>query len=292
MTDGKSERSELDGRRRITRELVAYFALAFAISWGLGAAVIFFRPQFEAIVGPLGPLITSWPYYVAVCAPTISAVLISLVFGGLNGVKNLFGGLVRPFKIQWAFVALLTLAGGYAVWGIIERSLSSTGIASSVDFHALLVSAPLLLFTTANIFVDPGPWGEETGWRGFALPRLLTKFRPLTAGLILGVIWGIWHTPAFLASGLTQSGMNFGWFLIGSTCLTILMTWVYVNANGNYLVAGFIPHMMSNLLFSAHVVTNVRIEAIVFIVIVAAILVVSGPGLVGMRFAQRMAAKA
>jgi hypothetical protein len=50
--------------------------------------------------------------------------------------------------------------------------------------------------------------------------------------------------------------------------------------------------MMSNLLFSAHVVTNVRIEAIVFIVIVAAILVVSGPGLVGMRFAQRMTAKA
>ena len=278
-------------KRGALRELIVYFALAFVISWGLGAAVIFFRPQFEAIVGPLGPLITSWPYYVAVCAPTISAVLVSLVFGGLNGVKNLFDGLVRPFKIQWAFVALLTLAGGYAVWGIVERSLSGAGIASSVDFHALLVSAPLLLFTTANIFIDPGPWGEETGWRGFALPRLLTRFRPLTAALILGVIWGIWHTPAFLASGLTQSGMNFGWFLIGSTCLTILMTWIYVNANGNYLVAGFIPHMMSNLLFSAHVVTNVRIEAIVFIVIVAVILVVSGPDLNGTRFVRQMAAK-
>lgn len=278
-------------KRGALRELIVYFALAFVISWGLGAAVIFFRPQFEAIVGPLGPLITSWPYYVAVCAPTISAVLVSLVFGGLNGVKNLFDGLVRPFKIQWAFVALLTLAGGYAVWGIVERSLSGAGIASSVDFHALLVSAPLLLFTTANIFIDPGPWGEETGWRGFALPRLLTRFRPLTAALILGVIWGIWHTPAFLASGLTQSGMNFGWFLIGSTCLTILMTWIYVNANGNYLVAGFIPHMMSNLLFSAHVVTNVRIEAIVFIVIVAVILVVSGPDLKGTRFVRQMAAK-
>ena len=278
-------------KRGALRELIVYFALAFVISWGLGAAVIFFRPQFEAIVGPLGPLITSWPYYVAVCAPTISAVLVSLVFGGLNGVKNLFDGLVRPFKIQWAFVALLTLAGGYAVWGIVERSLSGAGIASSVDFHALLVSAPLLLFTTTNIFIDPGPWGEETGWRGFALPRLLTRFRPLTAALILGVIWGIWHTPAFLASGLTQSGMNFGWFLIGSTCLTILMTWIYVNANGNYLVAGFIPHMMSNLLFSAHVVTNVRIEAIVFIVIVAVILVVSGPDLKGTRFVRQMAAK-
>src|SRR5690348_16404789 len=277
-------------RSRATRELVAYFALAFAITWGLGVAVIFFRPQFEAVFGPLGALITSWPYYVGVCAPTISAVLVSLMFGGPNGMKGLFGGLVRPFKIQWAFVALLALASGYAVWGVVERSFS--GIASSVDFHALLVSAPLLLFTTANIFVDPGPWGEETGWRGFALPRLLTLHSPLTAAIILGVIWGIWHTPAFLASGLTQAGMNFGWFLVGSICLTILMTWIYVNANRNYFVAGFIPHMMSNLLFSAHVVTNVKTEALVFIVIVAGILAVSGPNLKGVQFGRPKATEA
>jgi|SRR5579864_1417329 len=291
MADTTSASIELGERSRATRELVAYFALAFAITWGLGVAVIFFRPQFEAVFGPLGPLITSWPYYVGVCAPTISAVLVSLIFGGLNGVKGLFGGLIRPFKIQWAFVALLTAASGYAVWGLIARNLPGIGAAYAVDFHAIFVSAPLLLLTTPNIFVDPGPWGEETGWRGFALPRLLTRFSPLTAALILGVIWGIWHTPAFLASGLTQSGMNFAWFLVGSTCLTILMTWIYVNANGNYLVAGFIPHMMANLLFSAHVVTNVKIEALVFIVIVAVILAVSGPNLKGFRFARPKAAE-
>ena len=274
--------------RRALRELIAYFALAFAISWGLGAAVIFFRPQFEAVFGPLGPLLTSWPYYVAVCAPTVSAVLVSFASGRLAGVKSLFAGLVRPFKIQWAFVALLTLACGYALLGLVGR-LSDGAVASSIDFHALMVSAPLLLFTTANIFVDPGPWGEETGWRGFALPRLLTRFSPLTAAVILGIVWGIWHIPAFLASGLTQFGMNFGWFLVGSTCLTILMTWIYVNANANYLVAGFIPHMMSNLLFSAHVVTDVKSEAIVFIVVIAAILAISGPGLKGLRFAPRTA---
>ena len=274
--------------RRALRELIAYFALAFAISWGLGAAVIFFRPQFEAVFGPLGPLLTSWPYYVAVCAPTISAVLVSFASGRLAGVKSLFAGLVRPFKIRWAFVALLTLACGYALLGLVGR-LSGGSVASSVDFQALTVSAPLLLFTTANIFVDPGPWGEETGWRGFALPRLLTRFSPLTAAVILGIVWGIWHIPAFLASGLTQFGVNFGWFLVGSTCLTILMTWIYVNANANYLVAGFIPHMMSNLLFSAHVVTDVKSEAIVFIVVIAAILAISGPGLKGLRFAPRTA---
>jgi membrane protease YdiL (CAAX protease family) len=156
----------------------------------------------------------------------------------------------------------------------------------SVDIHAVLISAPLLLFTTANIFVDPGPWGEETGWRGFALPRLLTRFSPLTAALILGVIWGIWHTPAFFLSGLSQSGLNFGWFVSASTSLTVFMTWIYVNANRNYLVAGFVPHAMSNLLFTAHAYSELKVEALAMIAIAVLIVLLSGPGLRGWQFAR------
>jgi hypothetical protein len=43
------------------RELIAFFALTFAIIFVLGIAEIFFRPQFEGIFGPLGSLLTSWP---------------------------------------------------------------------------------------------------------------------------------------------------------------------------------------------------------------------------------------
>lgn len=286
MGEGAVFESDDVARRRVVRELVVYFALAFAISWGLGAAVIFFRPQFEAVVGPLGPLITSWPYYVAVCAPTISAVLVSAAFGGLQGVKNLFAGLMRRFQLRWVFVALLTYPAIVVAWGLIERTLLRNGATFSVDIHAVLISAPLLLFTTANIVVDPGPWGEETGWRGFALPRLLTRFSPLTAALILGVIWGVWHTPAFFLSGLSQSGLNFGWFVSASASLTVFMTWVYVNANRNYLVAGFIPHAMSNLLFTAHAYSDLKVEALMMITIAVLIVVLSGPGLKGWRFAR------
>jgi uncharacterized protein len=278
-------------QRRAARELMTFFALTFAITFGLGVAVIFFRPQFEAVFGSLGPLLTSWPYYVAVCTPTISAVLLSALFGGLEGVKTLFRGLVRPFRLRWAFVALLTFPTALLLWGLAERGLFGTGASHAIDIHAILFAAPLTLFTTANIFIDPGPWGEETGWRGFALPRLLTLFTPLTAGIILGIVWAVWHAPAFLTSDLTQAKYNFGWFLIGVTFMSIFMTWIYVNANRNFLVAGFIPHAVNNLMGFSNAFTDAKIQAFVLITIAGSIIVAFGPSLKGWRSVQPTAAE-
>jgi uncharacterized protein len=288
MADRNAPEHDATARRRALRELGAYLALTFAITFGLGAAVIFFRRQFEAVFGPIGPLLVSWPYYLAVCAPTISAVLCSAAFGGWAGVRSLFAGLTRGFQLRWLFVALLALPVALLVWGLVERIALGAAAAHSADIRAIVIS-PLLWFTTAKIFVDPGPWGEETGWRGYALPRLLTRFSPLTAAIILGVIWGLWHTPAFLASGLTQFGVNYGWFLVAAVCLTILMTWIYVNANRNFLVAGFIPHAVANLMGDVHAFRAVKIEALALLTIAVLIVVVSGPRLQGRWFARRPA---
>jgi membrane protease YdiL (CAAX protease family) len=40
--------------------------------------------------------------------------------------------------------------------------------------------------------------GEEIGWRGFALPRLQARLDALPAGIVLGLIWVVWHAPFFL----------------------------------------------------------------------------------------------
>ena len=265
--------------RREILELIAFFTLTFAITFGIGIAVLFFRPQFEAVFGPLGPLLTSWPYYVAVCAPTISAILLSVWFGGLAGLANLFRGLVRGFRSRWLVVALLTFPTALLLWGLIERTLYGGASHHAIDTHAILVIAPLALFTTPNLFIDPGPWGEETGWRGFALPRLLALFKPLTAAIILGVIWALWHAPAFLTSDLTQAKYSFAWFVIGITFMSVFMTWIYVNANRNYLVAGFIPHAINNLMGISNAFSDTRTQAFILFAIAAAIVAAVGPNL-------------
>jgi membrane protease YdiL (CAAX protease family) len=47
------------------------------------------------------------------------------------------------------------------------------------------------------------------------------------------VIWGIWHLPLFFVQGLDQFGQSFPIFALGTTALSVAMTWLYTRTNGN-----------------------------------------------------------
>ena len=72
----------------------------------------------------------------------------------------------------------------------------------------------------ALLLVFSGPIGEEIGWRGFALPRLLEKYSALSASLILGSVWAIWHLPLILVGDFTA----YGAFM--PVIAAIVFTWV------------------------------------------------------------------
>jgi len=87
---------------------------------------------------------------------------------------------------------------------------------------------------------------EEFGWRGLALPLLQRKFSPLWAGLILGVIWGFWHLPAFLLSGLPQSAWAFAPFFIGSVAVSVILTAIFNASGGSILLAALFHFQLNN----------------------------------------------
>jgi uncharacterized protein len=263
-------------RVRARTELIAFFAMTFAITWGLAAALLFFRPWLVAVGALKGPLNQSWIYYLAVYAPSISALILSLAFGGWSAVGRLIGAVARPAGLAWIALAIFTLPAVMLVVGAIERFTGQPGGVPHVDLHALLVTAPLMALTTPEIFTDPGAFGEEAGWRGFALPRLLQQVDALWAGIILGVVWMIWHLPAFFAAGASQAGQSYGWFFLAGVALSVFMAWLYVNANGNWLVAGSLPHMASNLMFDAQVTRHEPTQAFVGVVVAFVILAVFG----------------
>jgi membrane protease YdiL (CAAX protease family) len=93
-------------------------------------------------------------------------------------------------------------------------------------------------------------FGEETGWRGFALPRLQKKFNALSSSLILSFLWAVWHLPLFFyRPGFVSMDMAgvLGWFfslIIGS----ILLSWLYNSSEGSILICA-IFHSSIDLVF-------------------------------------------
>jgi membrane protease YdiL (CAAX protease family) len=220
--------------RRAEREVWIFFALTFAISWGVGGLFLALPTKLEPIFGPLGP--HNPVFYVLAYAPTLSALILASVLGGSAGVKFLFATLVRPFGMTWLIVAVLLIP---AIALLLVLLLPLIGYAKwPVTIRDIFVSAPLVLLGTWQVFRNTGPLGEELGWRGYALPRLLMKWNALTASMVLGLVWTLWHVPAFFLAGVMgQSFSGFGWWALDTFGFTIVITWLFLRANGNVLVA-------------------------------------------------------
>ncbi|MEP7358532.1 MAG: CPBP family intramembrane glutamic endopeptidase, partial [Anaerolineales bacterium] len=81
--------------------------------------------------------------------------------------------------------------------------------------------------------------GEEVGWRGFALPRLQRDHSALTATLSLGLIWALWHLPAFfyretyMAMGLA-AGLPL--LLLSILSASLVFTWLFNSTRGSLLI--------------------------------------------------------
>jgi len=80
-------------------------------------------------------------------------------------------------------------------------------------------------------------FGEEVGWRGFALPRIQARYTALPSALLLGLAWAGWHLPLFTFSeGLSSLGVGgtIGW-LMSILTGSVLMTWFFNSSAGSVL---------------------------------------------------------
>jgi uncharacterized protein len=215
-----------------------FLALTFGLTWTIAATAILAPDWFNSKFGQLNN--RSPMFYLAVWSPDIAAVLVTLAIGGWSAIRVLFGRLLR-----WRVgIGIWVFAFGFhpAMMLVVELVGLTFGdplpMRSNWQAFGLgLISLPLIAL---------GPLGEELGWRGFLLPRMLERMKPLTAALVLGSIWMLWHVPAFLLSGAPQSSMSFPIFVIGGIAFNVFTTWIFLNARQSVLVAGIIPHTIAN----------------------------------------------
>lgn len=216
-----------------------FFTLTFALTWGIAAVLILAPDAVERTFGPIG--LSNPLYLLAVYAPAISGLVVASIRLGRSGMRGYFARLrmIRMPVSNWLFLVVGIPAIVYA-----GAALSGTAGDSPV-FSPWHTAIPALL---ASMFLA-GTW-EELGWRGVALPLLQRRFTPLTSGLLVGLVWGLWHLPAFALSGTVQSAWSFGPYLAGIVALSVIMTWIFNSSNGSILVAWLIHFQAMNPLFT------------------------------------------
>ena len=249
--------------RQTRLELAWFLALTFGITWLICGAFIAFGGKLTPIVGEMTAS-SPW-FFVAVYAPTLSSLILTYRSSGGSGVRDLLKSAVRwRVGFGWFLAGLLGYPAIWLVWAVVSQGLGETSGGLGLDrWYAAL---PLVVLG-GHLFTDPGALGEELGWRGYALPRLLKGMNPLAAACALGVIWATWHVPAFFLPGLSQSSIPFGGFLVTVVCFSVLMTWLYVNTR-SVLVAGILPHMMFNAMGPAGIGVSMRVLIVVTVGIV------------------------
>lgn len=218
--------------------LIPFLLISFGIAWGILGLYILLPELMGAVFGQLSgnhPL-----FFLAVYAPAIAAFALVVRHGGFRGLRS-FLRRVLLWRCSAAWYAFLVI--GIPLIFISGSALRGNLFTDPFPFPS--VQALLLGLFLAAI---KGPV-EEFGWRGLALPVLQRKFPPVWAGLILGVIWGLWHMPAFLLSGTQQSEWSFTAFFAGCLAISVIATALFNRSHGSILLSAFFHFSLMNPIF-------------------------------------------
>jgi len=185
--------------------LMTFFGLAYALSW--------WPSLFTA--GGLNPF-----------GPLLAALIIVLLIGGKDGLKEWWGRVTRwRGSLGWYATALL-----------LPFAINFVAAALTVLFGAPFPTGdkiarwPELFITFPLYLIVLGPLGEEPGWRGFAMPRILENRTALAASLILGIFVAVWHLP------LVVSGQQPTVILLAIIASQIMYTWLANHVEGKVLI--------------------------------------------------------
>lgn len=183
-------------------------------------------------------------FFLGAYGPTIVGIAMACIYGGSAGAKKLFKSAVSlRIGARWILVALLT---GPVIYAAAMGAYALLGGEVGEINYGLLPWLPIV-FVVPIVF---GPLAEEFGWRGFALPLLDHKNKAISASIVIGVIWALWHAPLFWAqTGTAISGFEIDAYLIALFFLAVIgssfiYTWLF-NRTGS-LAGAILLHLGMN----------------------------------------------
>jgi len=231
----------------VRKSLIWFITVSFSLAW-----ILFVLPKFVGGTNPITKAgITSIFWAAAMWAPGIAAIITTHFvdrqpLSALN-LKRL--GDKRIYLWAWLLPVAFTLATGLLTWALgigkvdlkftqIMEAMSQAPGGSSISPGLVIALQTLFALTLAPLINTLFALGEELGWRGYLLPKMMHKGQ-WRAMLYTGIIWGVWHAPAIL-QGLNYPGRPLlGIFLMIGFCILLgtVLGWLYLRANSPWAPA-------------------------------------------------------
>jgi uncharacterized protein len=192
--------------------VIAFFVLAYAISWG--------ALPFEAV-----RFLPSGPFF--------AALIVIPITQGWAGMRELGSRMIR-WRVRWYWYAL---ALGLPVAVHLVSAGVSLGLGAPVPWLAQFsLTTFLMVFAIRLVNPADGPLGEHPGWNGVALPYLQADRSPLLATTILATLVAGWHLPLFfLEEGRLEPSLLVGG-LVTTMAVTFWYAWLFNHTRGSVLL--------------------------------------------------------
>lgn len=206
--------------------LIIGIVLMFAVTWPIDlaqAGLLPFEVPFAAY------LFLGWGFVIA-------ALTMTGLTQGRDGVSRLLRRYLI-WRVGWRWyayaLALYPIMFFVALW--LSAAWGQEPFYLSRTIAARFFGAPAAwpLFVLPYFLFEAVSNGEEMGWRGYVLPRVQATHRALASALIVGLIWGFWHLPKFLAP---FNSTGFALLLVKTVADSVLYTWLFNNTRGSLLL--------------------------------------------------------
>lgn len=250
------------------KQIITFFSLAYLISW------IIWLPLYGPVLGLFN--IPSLPYHHGLggLGPLISSFLTTWIYHRKEGVKRLAIKCLQISPLIYLSIALfspflLAFIATVINYFIDKSPINLAGLLTCKEFPQFNI---VTFFIYNLIFFG---FGEEVGWRGFALPRFQEKFTALTSSIILTFFWAIWHWPLFFYrpgySSMDLAGI-FGW-LFSLLTGSILLTWLYNSSRASILTCA-VFHSTIDIAFTADLADKNIVNYMGFLITIWGILTI------------------
>ena len=253
------------------RPVAVYFILAYLITW-VGVS-----PLVASAQGILDIQVSPNLHVIGALGPIGAAFVVTAITGGRRGVSEFLGRMFRwRVGIGWLLLTLLSPLALFLLSAAILRVSGASWPDLSQLRGAFADSAWVIGFIISSIAFG---FGEEPGWRGFALPRLQKPRSALSATFILSVFWALWHLPFFFYKFEFQGAVTIVGFFLSMFAGALWLTFLYNSTGGSILMVA-LWHVVWNMMnLVAPVVSDdvVAVMNMLMIVVGVVALIIGGP---------------